>query len=145
MSRTPVSSARQRDAWAFMGPGVAVVVLALYIPVIYTVYLSFTEYDGLGDPEWIGIDNYVEMFQDPAILLSIVNTLAWVLGTLIVPVGLGLLVAYLAYGLRGAAWLRVPFLIPYALSGVAVGVIFSFVLQNGGALAGAGVPPPSRV
>ena len=134
MSRTPASSARQRDAWAFMGPGVAVVVLALYIPVLYTVYLSFTEYDGLGDPEWIGAANYVEMFQDPAILLSIVNTLAWVLGTLIVPVGLGLLVAYLAYGLRGAAWLRVPFLIPYALSGVAVGVIFSFVLQNGGAL-----------
>lgn len=117
-----------------MGPGVAVVILALYVPVLYTVYLSFTEYDGLGDPEWIGLDNYVEMFRDPAIALSILNTLAWVLGTLLVPVGLGLLVAYLAYGLRGAAWLRVPFLIPYALSGVAVGVIFSFVLQNGGAL-----------
>ena len=106
-----------------MGPGVAVVVLALYIPVLYTVYLSFTEYDGLGDPEWIGLANYAEMFQDPAIALSIVNTLAWVLGTLLVPVGLGLLVAYLAYGLPGAAWLRVPFLIPYALSGVAVGEI----------------------
>lgn len=117
-----------------MGPGVAVVLLALYVPVLYTVYLSFTEYDGLGDPEWIGVDNYVEMFQDPAILVSILNTLAWVGGTLLVPVGLGLLVAYLAYGLPGAAWLRVPFLIPYALSGVAVGVIFSFVLQNGGAL-----------
>ncbi|KNY05143.1 permease [Microbacterium sp. GCS4] len=134
LSRTPVRSARQRDAWAFMGPGVAVVLLALYVPVLYTVYLSFTEYDGLGDPEWIGVDNYVEMFQDPAILVSILNTLAWVGGTLLVPVGLGLLVAYLAYGLPGAAWLRVPFLIPYALSGVAVGVIFSFVLQNGGAL-----------
>lgn len=117
-----------------MGPGVAVVLLALYVPVLYTVYLSFTEYDGLGDPEWIGVANYVEMFQDPAILVSILNTLAWVGGTLLVPVGLGLLVAYLAYGLPGAAWLRVPFLIPYALSGVAVGVIFSFVLQNGGAL-----------
>ena len=134
MSRTPVRSARQRDAWAFMGPGVAVVLLALYVPVLYTVYLSFTEYDGLGDPEWIGVANYVEMFQDPAILVSILNTLAWGGGTLLVPVGLGLLVAYLAYGLPGAAWLRVPFLIPYALSGVAVGVIFSFVLQNGGAL-----------
>ncbi|MFB4354418.1 sugar ABC transporter permease [Microbacterium sp. LS_15] len=134
MSRTPVRSARQRDAWAFMGPGVAVVLLALYVPVLYTVYLSFTEYDGLGDPEWIGVANYVKMFQDPAILVSILNTLAWVGGTLLVPVALGLLVAYLAYGLPGAAWLRVPFLIPYALSGVAVGVIFSFVLQNGGAL-----------
>lgn len=134
MSRTSVRSARQRDAWAFMGPGVALVLLALYVPVLYTVYLSFTEYNGLGDPEWIGLDNYVGMCQDPAILVSILNTLAWVGGTLLVPVGLGLLVAYLAYGLPGAAWLRVPFLIPYALSGVAVGVIFSFVLQNGGAL-----------
>ncbi|MCM3778437.1 carbohydrate ABC transporter permease [Microbacterium hydrocarbonoxydans] len=130
----PAHTARQRDAWAFMGPGVAVVILALYVPVLYTVYLSFTEYDGLGDPEWIGVENYVEMFRDPAMLTSILNTLAWVGGTLLVPVGLGLLVAYLAYGLPGAAWLRVPFLIPYALSGVAVGVIFSFVLQNGGAL-----------
>lgn len=117
-----------------MGPGVAVVAIVLYAPVLYTVYLSFTEYDGLGDPEWIGVENYVEMFRDPAMVGSILNTLAWVVGTLIVPVGLGLFVAYLAYGLRGASWLRVPFLIPYALSGVAVGVIFSFILQNGGAL-----------
>lgn len=124
----------QGAAWAFMGPGVAAVVIVLYLPVVYTVYLSFTQYDGLGDPQWIGVDNYVDMFRDPAFLTSIVNTLAWVLGTLLVPVSLGLLVAYLAYGLPGAAWLRVPFLIPYALSGVAVGVIFSFVLQNGGAL-----------
>jgi multiple sugar transport system permease protein len=128
------STRSQRAAWAFMGPGVAAVVIVLYLPVFYTVFLSFTDYDGLGSPEWIGVENYVDMFRDPAFLTSILNTLAWVLGTLLVPVSLGLLVAYLAYGLPGAAWLRVPFLIPYALSGVAVGVIFSFVLQNGGAL-----------
>ncbi|WP_221584783.1 carbohydrate ABC transporter permease [Microbacterium sp. G2-8] len=130
--RTPTHD--QRAAWAFMGPGVAAVVIVLYLPVFYTVFLSFTEYDGLGSPEWIGIDNYVDMFRDPAFLTSVANTLAWVLGTLLVPVTLGLFVAYMAYGLPGAAWLRVPFLIPYALSGVAVGVIFSFVFQNGGAL-----------
>ena len=124
----------QGAAWAFLGPGVAAVVLVLYLPVLYTVFLSFTEYNGLGSPEFIGLDNYVQMFQNPAFLTSLVNTLMWVVGTLIVPVGLGLVVAYLAFGLPGAAWLRVPFLIPYALSGVAVGVVFSFALQNGGAL-----------
>jgi multiple sugar transport system permease protein len=124
----------QRAAWGFLAPGVAAVVLVLHLPVVYTVYLSFTDFNGLGDPDFVGLDNYVRMFRDPAVLTSIVNTLLWVVGTLVVPVGLGLVVAYLAFGLPGGAWLRVPFLVPYALSGVAVGVVFSFVLQNGGAL-----------
>jgi ABC-type sugar transport system permease subunit len=124
----------QRAAWGFLAPGVVAVVLVLHLPVLYTVFLSFTDFNGLGDPDFVGIDNYVRMFRDPAVLTSIFNTLLWVAGTLVVPVGLGLVVAYLAFGLPGGAWLRVPFLVPYALSGVAVGVVFSFVLQNGGAL-----------
>jgi len=124
----------QRSAWAFMGPGVAVVVIVLYLPVVYTVYLSFTEYGGLGSPIFAGGQNYVTMFADPAFLGSVVNTGIWVVGTLVIPVGIGLFIAYLSFGLKGAGILRIPFLIPYALSGVAVGVVFSFVLQNGGAL-----------
>jgi len=124
----------QRAAWGFLAPGVVAVVLVLHLPVLYTVFLSFTDFNGLGDPDFVGIDNYVRMFRDPAVLTSIFNTLLWVAGTLVVPVGLGLVVAYLAFGFPGGAWLRVPFLVPYALSGVAVGVVFSFVLQNGGAL-----------
>lgn len=133
MSRR-ASTNYQRAAWGFLAPGVVAVVLVLHLPVLYTVFLSFTDFNGLGDPDFVGIDNYVRMFRDPAVLTSIVNTLLWVVGTLVVPVGLGLVVAYLAFGLPGGAWLRVPFLVPYALSGVAVGVVFSFVLQNGGAL-----------
>jgi ABC-type sugar transport system permease subunit len=124
----------QRAAWAFMGPGVLLVLLAMYIPVVYTMYLSLTSYDGLSSPSFVGLKNYVTMFTDPAFGTSLINTAIWVVGTLIVPVGMGLLVAYLTYGLKGAAFLRIPFLIPYALSGVAIGVVFNFVFQNGGAL-----------
>jgi ABC-type sugar transport system permease subunit len=130
--RAPTSY--QGAAWAFMAPATVLVVLALYLPVVYTVYLSFTSYSGLGSPELVGVENYVEMFADTAFLTALTNTLIWVVGSLLVPVGIGLLVAYLSFGLRFAAWLRIPFLVPYALSGVAVGVVFSFVLQNDGAL-----------
>jgi ABC-type sugar transport system permease subunit len=130
--RAPTSY--QGAAWAFMAPATVLVVLALYLPVVYTVYLSFTSYSGLGSPELVGVENYVEMFADTAFLTALTNTLVWVVGSLLVPVGIGLLVAYLSFGLRFAAWLRIPFLVPYALSGVAVGVVFSFVLQNDGAL-----------
>ncbi|GAB3391751.1 sugar ABC transporter permease [Humibacter soli] len=124
----------QRSAWAFMGPGVALVLLAMYIPVVYTMYLSLTDYNGLDAPKFIGFQNYATMFADPAFLMSLVNTAIWVVGTLIVPVALGLAVAYLSFGLRWAGIFRIPFLIPYALSGVAIGVVFNFILQNGGAL-----------
>jgi ABC-type sugar transport system permease subunit len=121
----------QRAAWAFMGPGV---LLVMYIPVVYTMYLSLTNYDGLSSPSFVGLANYATMFADPSFLTSLMNTAIWVAGTLIVPVGLGLLIAYLTFGLKGSSWLRLPFLIPYALSGVAIGVVFNFIFQNGGAL-----------
>ncbi|MEU6321281.1 sugar ABC transporter permease [Streptomyces sp. NPDC047009] len=124
----------QRAAWAFLGPGAAVVVLVLYLPVIYTLFLSFTKYDGLASPEFVGLANYRTVFTDPAFLTSLGNTAIWVIGTLVVPVGVGLAIAALSFGLKWGWLLRIPFLLPYALSGVGVGVVFGFILQDGGAL-----------
>ncbi|MBZ2196362.1 carbohydrate ABC transporter permease [Occultella gossypii] len=118
----------------FVAPGVLLVAVVLYLPFLWTTYISFTEYNGLGDPEFIGIENFRDMFADPAFLNSVLNTLYWVIGTIALPVGLGLLIAVLSHGLPNATLFRLPFLIPYALSGVAVGVIWSFVLQTNGAL-----------
>lgn len=131
-----VASKRQYQ-WAargFVAPGVLLIAVLLYLPLLWTIYLSFTEYDGLGDPEFVGIENYVEMWDDAALIQSSLNTLIWVVGTLVIPVGLGLLLAMTTFGLRGGIWFRLPFLIPYAISGVGVGLIWSFVLQSNGAL-----------
>ncbi|HEY1174785.1 MAG TPA: sugar ABC transporter permease [Phytomonospora sp.] len=127
----------QRYRWSargFIAPGVFLVAVLLYLPLLWTTFLSFTDYNGLGDPEWIGIDNYVEMFDDPQFIGSVLNTLLWVGGTLLVPVGIGLGVALLTWNLKGGVWLRLPFLIPYALSGIGVAVIWSFILGSNGAL-----------
>src|SRR5699024_5938 len=121
-------------SWGFIVPGVLLVAVVLYLPFIWTTYISFTDYNGLGDPEFVGLQNYVDMFQDSGILVSIRNTLFWVIGTILLPVGLGLLIAVLSFGLRRAGLYRLPFLIPYAISLVAVGVIWSFILQTDGAL-----------
>lgn len=137
----PAAAARKRsrDAYrwsarAFALPSLAVVAVTLYLPFLWTGYLSFTEFNGLGEPEWVGIEKYKEMFADAGFLGSLGNTLLWVVGTLVLPVGLGLLIAVLAHGIKGSFWYRLPFLLPYAISGVAVGVIWTFILQSGGAL-----------
>lgn len=124
----------QWSARGFIAPGVLLVAVLLYLPLLWTTFLSFTEYNGLGDPDWVGSDNYVEMLDDPDFMGSLGNTLLWVAGTLIVPVGLGLALALLTWNLPGGVWLRLPFLIPYAVSGIGVGLIWSFILSSNGAL-----------
>jgi ABC-type sugar transport system permease subunit len=111
-----------------------VVALLLYLPFLWTTYVSFTDYDGLASPVWSGLANYKAMFSDPDLVGALVNTLLWVVGMVTLPVVLGLLVAVLTYGHKWGTWLRLPFLLPYAISGVAVGVIWGFVLQPDGAL-----------
>lgn len=122
------------SARAFVLPGVLIVAVLMYLPFVWTSYLSLTEFNGLGDPEFVGLDKYREMFADAGFLNSLRNTVLWVVGTLVLPVGLGLLLAVLTQGLKGSFWYRLPFLLPYAISGVAVGVIWTFILQSGGAL-----------
>lgn len=132
-----MAARKEQYRWAargFVAPGALLVAVLLYLPLLWTVFLSFTSYNGLGEPKWVGIVNYQRMFQDPDFLGSMFNTLLWVVGTLVVPVGLGLALALLTFNLKGGVWLRLPFLIPYAISGIGVGLIWSFVLQSNGAL-----------
>lgn len=138
----------QWSARGFIAPGVLLVAVLLYLPLLWTTFLSFTEYNGLGDPDWVGFDNFAEMFDDPGFVGSLLNTLLWVVGTLLIPVGIGLALALLTWNLPGGVWMRLPFLIPYALSGIGVGLIWSFILSSNGALDQAlavfGVTDPPR-
>lgn len=118
----------------FIAPAVVVVVALMYLPFLYSVYISFTSYDGLGSPRWDGLANYVQLFRDPEMADAIRNTAVWVAAGVVVPVVLGLGLAILTYGIRHGAWYRLPFLLPYAMSGAGIAVIWGFILEPGGAL-----------
>ncbi|MGW4469789.1 carbohydrate ABC transporter permease [Nonomuraea sp. NPDC004354] len=116
----------------YVSPAVLLVAGLLYAPFVWTAYLSLTRYDGLAPPEFVGSANFVKLFDDPALLTATRNTLIWVVGTMVLPVGLGLLVAVLSYDIRGGAWFRVPFMLPYALSGAGLGLVWSPILSHDG-------------
>ena len=133
----PAALARVRARlapYAFVSPAVLLVAVLLYLPFLYTTYLSFTEYDGLGTARFVGLGNYLAFLDDPVLLTSVRNTLLWVAGTILLPVGLGLAVALLTFGLRGGTLLRLPFLLPFTISTTATGVVWSFLLSSDGAL-----------
>ncbi|MGA4994644.1 carbohydrate ABC transporter permease [Nonomuraea bangladeshensis] len=129
MTRSPVLG---RFRHGYVAPAAILVAVLLYAPFVWTAYLSLTRYDGLEPPAWAGLDNFVKLFGDPALLTSVRNTLIWVAGTMVLPVGLGLLVAVLSYDLKGGVWYRVPFMLPYALSGAGLAMVWSPVLSHDG-------------
>jgi multiple sugar transport system permease protein len=122
------------QSWLFVSPAVLLVAVLLYAPFLWTFYLSFTAYDGLGQPKWTGLSNYSAFFTDPALWVTVSNTLMWVVGTILLPVGIGLFVAVTTYRSRWGSLMRLPFLIPYAVSGAGVAVVWGFILQPHGAL-----------
>ncbi|HLH57654.1 MAG TPA: sugar ABC transporter permease [Streptosporangiaceae bacterium] len=142
-TRTPIPPGRRRGRrmrtsglWAhgMVAPSVLLVAVLLYLPFLWSLYLSFTNYDGSGSPKLAGLANYSQLLSDPVLATTLRNTGLWVVGTLVLPVGLGLLIALLTYNIKGGQWLRLPFLLPYALSGTATAVVWGFVLQDHGVL-----------
>lgn len=120
----------------FLLPAAILVAVLLLWPFVRTLYLSFTDSNGTSTGSFVGLDNYSALFSDSVLSDSLLNTLYWVIGTLLLPVGIGLLIAVVSFDLPAGAFYRLPFLIPYALSGTAIGVMWEFMLRSRGALNG---------
>lgn len=117
----------------FLLPAVALVGVMLLVPFVATVYQSLTDDDGFTS-SFIGLENYARLFRDPLFGQSVLNTVMWTVGTLVLPVGIGLIVAVFTSQMKGGRWVRLAFVLPYALSGTATAVIWGFILRSDGAL-----------
>ncbi|GAB3462088.1 sugar ABC transporter permease [Streptomonospora sediminis] len=122
-------------AAAFLGPWLTGLVLLTLGPMLASLYLSFTRYDVLSSPEWVGLDNFVRMFTaDPRFWSSVGVTLGYV--GLSVPLVLAfslLLAVVLERGIRFLAGYRVLFYLPTLLgTSVAVAVLWRQVFGEDG-------------
>ncbi|WP_276353026.1 carbohydrate ABC transporter permease [Cohnella caldifontis] len=111
----------------------ALIIVAFFITSIaYTLYVSFTDYDGLDSPHWVGFENYARLFQDMTYITSLKNTLIWVVATLVFPVGLGLLFSVMLQRIKGQRLFKNIFYLPYAMSLTVVGVIWVLLFSRTG-------------
>lgn len=125
---------RRRDsltAAGYLFLAVGLVAVVLLVPLAVTVYRSVFS-DDL-DPTFTGVSNYQAIYRSPILVRSLVNTLMWVVGSLILPVGIGLMIAVMTSALRWGKWARMAIVLPYAISGTAVAVVASFLLRTDGA------------
>ncbi|MFD7389393.1 carbohydrate ABC transporter permease [Streptomyces sp. NPDC059852] len=133
-SRVPTwSVARERLlAGGFMAPAVILVTLFLLAPFVWTTYRSFFSDTRTAPFSWF--DNYALFASDPALSRSIQNTLMWVVGTVVLPFVLGLAIACMTNAGRFSRLVRLCVVLPYALSGSAVAVVWNFMLTTDGAV-----------
>ena len=125
---------RSAAPYLFLVPALLFVSVLLLYPFARSAYLSFTDYEGIGTPVWVGLENYRDLLNDPVLSRTLTNTMLWVIGTLILPVGLGLLIAVLSWNAKAGSIFRLPFLLPYALSGTAIATVWQFMLVRDGAI-----------
>jgi len=118
--------------YLFLVPATIGVLFVLLYPVLRTLWYSLTDTEGAGVGKFIGFHNYKTLIMDPILLRTMSNVAIWTIGTMALPVFLGLVIAYLALGLKGSAIYRMIFLLPYVLSGVAVASIWFHIFQTKG-------------
>ena len=134
--------------YIFLAPIAIFTAFFFILPLSSSVYLSFTRWNGLSAPRWIGADNYTFLFtQSPEFWDTLVNTLIVAGSLVIIGVPVSVLLAAVFARSRGRAIWRSVLLLPQITNVVAIGYIWQFVLDdNNGlvnrSLAGFGVRGP---
>ena len=111
-------------------PAVIFVFIISIIPLVYTFFLSFQNYNLLNadNAYFNGIFNYIEVFRDPAIIGSIAVTLKYTFTSVIVSMILGLGLALMANTIiTGRTFYRITLFLPMMLTSVVVGVMWKFL------------------
>lgn len=141
---------RQREAirgYLFISPWLIGLVLFVIGPIIASLVLSFTDWDLLGDPQWVGTDQYTRLFSDRLFWQSLKVTATYALLT--VPTGMifSLLLALLLnQKVRGLSIFRTIYYLPAIVSGVAVSILWGWIFNPSYGILNAfigmfGVPP----
>jgi multiple sugar transport system permease protein len=122
-SGSALKKADNRAAYIFLLPWLAGMLLITTLPMLASLYLSFTNYAVIGLPAWIGLDNYVRLFTaDRRFITSIWVTLTYVGWSVPLVLLFSLTIAVaLNRGLRGLAIYRSLFYVP-SLIGASVGI-----------------------
>ncbi|MGM0834791.1 MAG: carbohydrate ABC transporter permease [Bacillota bacterium] len=126
-------SRSQRQFWlglAFAAPYIIGFLLFTVIPFIQSLFYSFTAYDIFSPPKWVGLDNYIKIFQDDRFYKSLSNT--FYMAFIYVPISLvvNLLIALLLnLKVKGIAVYRTIYYLPTVVPGIAMAILWLWILN----------------
>ncbi len=126
---------QRRAGLLFILPLVVLELLLLVLPIIQTVYYSFTRWDGLTS-KWIGLENYQRLFADTTFWRVVLNNVLLLLAipfAILIPLAVAFL---LNEHVRGWRFFRSVYFLPTAISWVVIGMVAVRVFASQGILNG---------
>lgn len=126
---------RARLVALFVLPSLIPLIAFTLIPMVWSVGISFTEWNLLRPAEWVGLDNYRALFSDPTFRKALLNTGYYIVGYLPLAFAGGLGIALLLNrGIAGLGLFRSVYFLPVVTSWVVVAVVWRWLLQPQGGI-----------
>jgi multiple sugar transport system permease protein len=127
----PGTLARKEALWGYLFVAAPLLGFLIFgfVPLIMSFFLAFAKWDMFRPPQWIGLQNFTRMAQDPVVSISFVNTLVFFLG---VPIGIALslvLAMMLNRKLRGINFYRAIYYLPAVSSIVAISLLWMWIFN----------------
>lgn len=120
---------------AFMLPGLSLIGMFVLYPALKAIVLSFTNFNMISEPAFVGTANYVRLANDPFFWSALKNTLLYVVVVVPVLVTLPIFLAVLVNkAIPGIAFFRAAIYLPVITSLVISGLIWKWVYEEKGIL-----------
>lgn len=117
-------------AYSFILPNFLGFFLFTLIPVAFSLFLAFMEWDSFSSPEFVGLKNFSKMMGDETFWISFKNTLLYTIGVVPLTLIFSLLLAILLnQKIRGMKFFRTAFFFPYVTSLVAIAVVWNMLFH----------------
>jgi len=122
--------------YVFAAPFILGFLAFTLVPMLLSLYYSFTNFNLRSEPTWIGLENYIRLFQDTRFLNSVWVTLRFVIVSVPLRLAFGLLVAYLlTRKAKGVSFYRALYYLPTLIGGsIAVAIVWRELFARNGAV-----------
>lgn len=113
----------------FVAPAFVLFLLIIPLPIVQTFFYSFTQWNVISDPQYVGLSNYLRLFQrDPNFIKALTNTLVFAFGSFLLQIPFAFILANILIGItRYAKIFRNVFFFPCLLSATAVSLLWRFI------------------
>lgn len=120
--------------YLFLTPALIAIVIFVLYPIVAVCYYSFTDYDIVTPPKWIGLQNYLNLAHDPTFWKALRHSLVYLIVTPTLIVLSIILAIIINRNLRGIHIFRALFYVPAVSGSIAIGIAWRWLFDAQGGL-----------
>jgi multiple sugar transport system permease protein len=121
---------KNKDGWLFASPWIIGFVVWTLGPMVASLWLSFTDWDLILPPKYVGVENFAAMIKDRLVSKSLIVTITYAVTSVPLHLFFGMIIALLLNArIIGLRFYRTAFYLPSVLSGVAVALLWRWLFS----------------